>query len=144
MAKPLDTFGLDDPVDAVCVGSGLGAHALVQWLIERNAPPRNGRRRKRRTARPRGAARTHKDVEFAVADNRGEEHLFKTFDEAVAFAAGLALTTTVRIELDVLVSSRAGAVWWGGLDGGKDYDEDPDASVFDRLLVKVTSQGRVP
>ena len=124
-------------------GSGLGAQALVRWLIERPAPPRNGRRARR--AKPRGAAaRTHRDVEFAVDDNRGEEHIFKTFDEAVAFAAGLALSTGVRIELDVLVSSRDGAEWWGGSDAADDYDEDPDASVFDRMIIQVTSQGRVP
>jgi len=79
-----------------------------------------------------------------VDDNRGEEHIFKTFDEAVAFAAGLALSTGVRIELDVLVSSRDGAEWWGGSDAADDYDEDPDASVFDRMIIQVTSQGRVP
>ena len=121
-------------------GSGLGARALVDWLVANNGGRRNARRR----VRPPGAARTHKDVEFAVDDNRGEERIFKTFDEAVAFAAGLALTTGVRIELDVLISSRDGAEWWGGSDAGDQYDEDPDASVFDRILIKVTSQGRVP
>lgn len=120
------------------------AHALASSLVARPPPPRNGRRSPRRTTPLRGAARSHPDVELAVDDNRGKEHVFKTFEEAAAFAAGLALTTTVRIELDVLVSSRAGAVWWAGSDGGKDYDEDPEASIFDRLLVKVTSQGRVP
>ncbi len=117
---------------------------LVQWLIRRHDPPRNGRRRQRHTGRPRGTARTHKDVEFAVDDSRGKEHIFKTFDEAVAFAAGLALSTGVRIELDVIVMSRVGADWWGGPDAAEHYDEDPEASVFDRLLVKVISQGRVP
>ena len=120
--------------------------ALVRWLVQQSTPPRNARDRRHRAARFRdgASADTHRDVEFAIDDTRGEEHIFKTFEEAAAFAAGLALTTTVRIELDVLVMSRNGAVWWAGSDGGKDYDEDPEASVFDRLHVKVTSQGRVP
>lgn len=111
--------------------------------VPRNARARRGRSPTHR-ARPRGAAGSHKDVEFAVTDTRGEDHYFKTFDEAITFAGNLALTTTVRIELDVVVHSRAGAVWWWGPDGGTAYDEDPDASVFDRLHVKVTSTGRVP
>jgi len=118
--------------------------ALVRWLLERSAPPRNARRRTRDAGRIRGATDTHPDVEFAVADPRGEEHTFKRFDEALTFAAPMALSTGVRIEIDVLVYSRAGAVWWAGTDGGDAYDEDPEASVFDRLVLKVTSEGRVP
>jgi hypothetical protein len=119
--------------------------SLVRWLVDQSVGDRAGPRNARRRARPRGAAgNTHKDVEFAVDDSRGEEHIFKTFEEAIAFAGRMALTSTVRIELDVLVYSREGAMWWGGIDGAQDYDEDPEASVFDRLHVKVTSQGRVP
>lgn len=130
------SVGIPDPDNSV--------DALVRWLIQRHAPPRNGRRRPRRAARLRGATRTHKDVEFAVDHPRGEEHIFKTFDEAVGFAAGVALSTGTRIELDVLVMTRAGAEWWGGSDGAEAYEDDPDASVFDRLIVNVSSQGRVP
>jgi len=120
-------------------------NSLVRWLVARSSAPRNARRRSAARRRPRGAAaRTHKHVEFAVDDNRGEERIFKTFDEALAFAAGLALQTGVGVELDVLVMSREGAEWWAGSDGGESYDDDPEASVFDRMIVKVTSQGRVP
>ena len=119
--------------------------ALVRWLVDQSVVARDVPRNARRRARLRGAAdNRHKDVEFAVDDNQGEEHIFKTFEEAVAFAGRLALTTTVRINLDVLVYSREGAKWWGGIDGAQDYDDDAEASVFDRLHVKVTSQGRVP
>jgi hypothetical protein len=128
-----------DAIRDIFRGSGLGARALIDYLVQSGATRRNARRSVRR----RGASRTHRDVEFAVDDHRGEERIFKTFDEAAAFAAGLALTTGVRVELDVLVSSRAGAEWWGGSDAGEQYDEDPDASVFDRLMIKVSSQGRV-
>lgn len=119
--------------------------SIVRWLVDQSVGDRAGPRNARRRTRPRGAAATtHKDVEFAVDDSRGEEHIFKTFEEAIAFAGRMALMATVRIELDVLVYSREGAMWWGGIDGAQDYDEDPEASVFDRLHVKVTSQGRVP
>jgi hypothetical protein len=145
------------------------ARALEAWIIEHReraqrapaAPPlvaiaalsrepdlhRNRQRaplRAQRIVRPRGASTSHKDVEFAVDDNRGDEHIFKTFEEAAAFAAGLALTTGVRIEIDVLVHSRDGAVWWSGNDGGEQYDDDPDASVFDRLVMTIKSSGKVP
>lgn len=133
-----------DAIRDIFRGSGLGARALVDWLIAGDGRRRNARRPPRRKVRPRGAARTHKDVEFAVDDNRGEERIFKTFDEAAAFAVGLAVTTGVRVEFDILISSREGAEWWGGSDAGEQYDEDPEASVFDRLIVKVNSQGRVP
>jgi len=119
------------------------ARALARRFA-RAAAPRNGTRRARNADRPRGAAATHADVEFAVDDASGEERIFQTFDEAAGFAAGLALSTGRRIELDVLVMSRAGAEWWGGSDGGDDYDDDPEASVFERLVLDVTSQGRVP
>lgn len=127
----------DDPSDGQ-------RRELVRWLLQRSAPPRNARRAPRRSSRLRGAAEAHRDVEFAVDDTRGEEHIFKTFDEALAFAAPMALRSGVRIEIDVLAYSREGAVWWSGIDGGQDYDEDPEASVFDRLHLKITSQGRVP
>jgi hypothetical protein len=120
-------------------------HDVARALAQRMARivPRNGRRRVRNTDRPRGAAPTHADVEFAVDDARGEEHIFKTFGEAAGFAAGLALSTGRRVALDVLVMSRAGAEWWGGSDAGDDYDDDPEASVFERLVLRVTSEGRV-
>ena len=115
------------------------ARALARRLRARPSSTRNSRRPRQGAARRPDPVGSHRDVEFAVDD-----HYFKTFEEAAAFATALALTTTVRIELDVVVSSRDGAVWWGGPEGGQDYDEDPEASVFDRLVVKVTSQGRVP
>lgn len=87
--------------------------------------------------------KSHKDVEFAV-DHRGQEHIFKTLADAAEFA----ITTGMigdRIDtfIDVLVHSEAGARWVGGDDAVAEYREDPDASVFKRIKVRVSDQGRV-
>jgi len=157
MAKHNDaplTFG------ALLLGGGVAGYAVGHWLLTRDptaapppvssaapapvaaAPPpsRNARPRPRRgAARP----RSHRDVEFAVDDARGDQRAFKTFDDAAGFAVGLAAATGKRVHLDVLVMSRAGATWWGGDDAAESYDEDPEASVFDRLVVQASAQGRV-
>lgn len=83
-------------------------------------------------------AKSHKDVEFEI----GAKH-FKKWAEAASFALALA-GTGQAVTLDVLVWSRAGARWWGGEHGVERYKEDPEASVFERLLVRVDNQGRVP
>ena len=88
--------------------------------------------------------KTHKDVEFAVDDPGGRQRTFKTFDEAATVALADAATTGSRVNLDVIVWSRAGANWWGGGDAEDAYDEDPDASVFERFEVHVNRLGRVP
>ena len=121
-------------IGALLLGGGLAGYALGRWLTPASAPPppRNAR------------ARTHRDVEFAVDDASGNERIFKSYDEAAGFATGLSVSTGTRVHLDVLVSSRAGATWWGGDDAAETYDEDPEASVFERLLIQASSQGRVP
>jgi len=87
---------------------------------------------------------THKDVEYAVEDGSGKERIFKTPDEAAGFAVSMALSGRPAY-IDVLIWSRAGAVWYRGSDdGGDEYDEDPEASIFERIRVKAESEGRVP
>jgi hypothetical protein len=88
-------------------------------------------------------ARTHKDVEFAVDDASGEEHVFKTFDEAAGFALSIAVARG-ESALDVLIWSRAGASWYVGDDAVERYNEDPDASVFERFEIRVNNVGMVP
>lgn len=90
---------------------------------------------------------THADIEFAVDDTRSDpvfKTYFKTFAQALHFAADLALSTGESVALDVLIHSRAAAEAWGGSEAAEQYDDDPEASVFERLMIKVTSQGRVP
>lgn len=86
--------------------------------------------------------KTHKDVEYAVDDASGQERIFKTFDAASGFA--VSLTASGRpSNIDILVWSRAGAKWLMGDDGAQQYDEDPEASVFERLEIRVNNQGRI-
>lgn len=89
-------------------------------------------------------AQTHKDVEYAVDDASGRQRIFKSSNEAAGFAISLAMSRGQPVNLDVLVYSPAGARWYrGSSDGVAEYNEDPDASVFDRIVVTADSQGRV-
>lgn len=89
--------------------------------------------------------RVHKDVEFHVDHPiTGGTQVFKRLDEACLEAVVIAASQGRTVHIDVVVWSRAGAVWFGGSDGGDRYDEDPEASVFERIKVKADSLGRVP
>jgi hypothetical protein len=85
---------------------------------------------------------THPDVEYAVNDASGKERIFKTFDEAAGFAVGIALSRG-ETDLDVLIWSEEGAEWYGGDDAVEQYNEDPEASVFERFEISVNAVGRV-
>jgi hypothetical protein len=92
---------------------------------------------------PRASRSRHKDVEFAVNDAGGRERIFKTADEAAGFAITVAMARGKDVNVDVLIHSKAGARWYGGDDAAEQYDEDPDASVSDRIVVRAESIGRV-
>jgi hypothetical protein len=87
-------------------------------------------------------AKTHKDVEYAVDDASGKEHVFKTFDEAAGFALSIAVARG-ESNLDVLIWSKSGARFYGGNDAVDRYNEDPEASVFERFEIKVNNAGVV-
>jgi hypothetical protein len=89
------------------------------------------------------AKRKHKDVDYAVDDASGKEHIFKTWDEAASFALGMAASTG-SANLDVLIHSTFGAKFYGGSDAVDQYKEDPEASVFERFEIRVNAVGRVP
>ena len=86
---------------------------------------------------------THKDVEYAVDDASGKQRIFKSSNEAAGFAISLAMSHGRSVNLDVLVHSPAGARWYQGSDGAAEYEDDPDASVFDRIIVNAESIGHV-
>ena len=88
-------------------------------------------------------ARKHKDVEYAVDDYQGNEKIFKTFEDAAAFAIVKAMSNGEKVEIDVLVWTRAGASWLEGDYGVEVYDEDPEASVHKRIVIRADDQGRV-
>jgi hypothetical protein len=89
------------------------------------------------------AKKTHRDVEYAVDDASGKQRIFKKADEAAGFAVALAISDGRPHNIDVLVWSRSGAVAYGGDDAGDEYDEDPEASVFDRIVVQAEATGRI-
>ena len=90
------------------------------------------------------ARRTHKDVEYAVDDASGQQRTFRTFDDAAGFAVAVAASGKPDVNLDVLIWSKAGARFYGGDDAVEQYKEDPEASVFERLEIRVNYVGRVP
>lgn len=87
--------------------------------------------------------KSHPDVEYAVDDWQGKERIFKTFDEGAAFAMEIAMSRGEAV-LDVLIWSEEGAEWYGGDDAVDQYNEDPEASVFERFEIRVNAVGRVP
>lgn len=86
------------------------------------------------------ASKKHKDVQFEVQGHPP----YDTFTEAAGQAVSSAVIRGKDVFLDVVVHSRAGARWWRGEDGVDDYDEDPEASVFERIRIRADDQGRVP
>jgi len=88
-------------------------------------------------------SKTHPDVEYAVEDGSARGRIFKTFDEAASFALRMAMDRG-ETELDVLIWSKKGAEWYGGDDAVDQYNEDPEASVFERFEIRVNAVGRIP
>lgn len=89
------------------------------------------------------AGKKHKDVEYSVTTDATKEQIFKTWDEAAAFALGMAVARG-EANLDVLIYSTFGAKFYGGSDAVAQYKEDPEASVFERFEIRVNAVGRVP
>jgi len=84
-----------------------------------------------------------KDIEYSVDDASGSERIFASFDKACGFAVSLAASNGKSTNVDVLVYSKAGAKKIMGDEGVERYEEDPDASVFERITIKAESVGRV-
>jgi len=85
----------------------------------------------------------HKDLEFQLEDMGGQPRTFKDFGEACALAVAVAASDGRPVNLDVLAWSRAAARAYGGEAGAEQYDGDPEASVFDRIVIRAESQGRI-
>lgn len=88
-------------------------------------------------------AQKHDDVQYAVDDASGHEHVFDTFDAAAGYAVAVAVSGKENVSIDVLVWSEIGARHYGGDDAVESYEEDPDASVFERIEIKVNLAGRI-
>ena len=88
-------------------------------------------------------AKTHKDVEFHVDGPNETTDVFDTIDEAAVKAFQRAFSSG-KCVIDIVVMSAKGARWLEGEDGVAHYKDDPEASVYRRIVVKVDDQGRVP
>lgn len=88
--------------------------------------------------------RKHKDVEYYVGGGRDGEAPAQDFDEAATLAVVRSVSTGQPVIVDVVIFSRAGAKFYGGDEGVAQYKEDPEASVFERIVIQAQSQGRVP
>lgn len=91
----------------------------------------------------------HSDVDFVVGTFSSRNistdiNSFKTFNEAAGNAIGRAASSGREMAIDIIIYSKSGARWWAGDEGVEQYEEDPDASVFERFVIKAHSEGRIP
>jgi hypothetical protein len=84
-----------------------------------------------------------KDLEFHVDRPDGTTLVTKNFDDAASLAISIACSNGQPVNIDVLAYSRAAARAWDGEDGVESYNEDPDASIFDRIVIRAESLGRI-
>lgn len=90
-------------------------------------------------------AKRHKDLEFEVSDSADHRiGTYKTASEAAIVAISRSMARGGEpVFIDVLTWTRAGARAYMGESGVEVYDEDPDASIHDRIVVTAQSQGRI-
>lgn len=84
----------------------------------------------------------HPDVEFHVEfAGSGETRIYRTLREAAGAAVFIALSGK-RIKIDCVCWSREGAKHLGG-EMVERYDEDPEASVLARIVIRAEDIGRI-
>jgi hypothetical protein len=88
-------------------------------------------------------ATTHKDLEFHVDRPDGTTAVYKTANEAAGLAIAIAMSRGEPVHIDVVCWSLGAAHVYGGDDAATRYREDPDASVFERIVVRAESLGRI-
>lgn len=137
-AAPLRTFKRDQIVYVQSIDTGEKPGTKIWYRMAVLGPPQSNPR-----SNPR--AKSHKDVEYAVDDYQGNEKIFKTSSEAAMFALDKSISRGGEaVNVDVLVYSAEGAKWYrGSIDGETEYEEDPEASVFDRIVIRAEAIGRV-
>ena len=86
-----------------------------------------------------------KDLEFHVQykNGKGDTKIFTSFDRAAAHAVQLSISNGEDAVIDVVAWSRSAAKAWGGDYGVEQYNEDPEASIHDRIVIKAEDQGRI-
>jgi hypothetical protein len=86
------------------------------------------------------------DLEFHVSLERGSATtvVFKNFDKAATHAVAQSISTGEPVVVDVVTWTKAAARKWGGDSAVEIYEDDPEASVHERIVVRAGSQGRIP
>jgi len=87
----------------------------------------------------------HKDVEYQVSGFDGDgsrDMYFNVASKAMVQAMEVAMATG-HSHIDVLISSKFGARHFGGEDAVDRYQEDPDASAFERWEFTANNVGKV-
>lgn len=83
----------------------------------------------------------HQGLSFGVSCDEYDQE-FRDPKKAIVQAFVLAATGR-KVTFDVVAHSRTGAKAWAGEAGVESYDEDPEASVFERYELSLNFQGRV-
>lgn len=85
------------------------------------------------------------DVEYVVSGGRDKSvgKIYDSVNEASAYAM-LLLLSTGKARLDVVIHGVEGARKYGGDEAVATYEDDPDASVFERYEFTCNALGKVP
>lgn len=88
--------------------------------------------------------RKSSDLEFHVStDHSTDTEIFTNFAKASAKAIQVAISHGVTMHIDVVTWTKAAARKWAGDYGVEVFNEDPEASVYERIVIKAHSDGRV-
>ena len=82
-----------------------------------------------------------KNLEFHVDRPDGTTAIETKFDKAAGLAISISCSNGEPVNIDVVAWSRSAAKAWSG--DVESYDDDPDSSVFDRIVVRAESIGRI-
>jgi len=85
----------------------------------------------------------HKDLEYQVSVRDKTIGTFPTTTEAAQMAIARAVSSGEPVTIDVITWSRAAAHAYGGDAAVEVYDEDPEASVHEHIVIRAESLGRV-
>jgi hypothetical protein len=84
------------------------------------------------------------DLEFHVnPEGSFDTKIFKNIKDASFHAISMAISHGQTMHIDVITWTRTAARKWAGDSGVEVYDEDPEASVHERIVVKAHSDGRI-
>ena len=82
-------------------------------------------------------------IEYHVSEKgKLKTDIFAKVEDAKSYAFDL-MTTGKTVLFDVIIYSAEDAMEYAGLDGVARYEDDPDASVFERFEIKCNCIGGV-